>query len=421
MISPTKSLGLVFGIALALAPHFASANDEQVLRRREYRDPVDIAKKLQRIQKVFPVRTVDKSHRFKRLGPFPDRANFDPTYELNGNRYSMADFHRRTLTSAFLVLKDDLIVSELYLEGSSASTRFLGYSLAKSFTSTLVGMAIEDGLIQGVHDPLTKYLPALTGGVYGGVTIQDALQMLSGAEFMEFEGNDYDWRNEAIPASRVYQAAMVDQKYRYNEAANTLRRKFAPRTQFHYSDMDASLLGALIENATGMRLATYMQKKLWEPAGMEHDAYWALDGPPEIGREVAALGFAASLRDYGRFGLLALHRGRLNGRQLVSEKWFAEATSPQHPAVGFGKLYPDYPLAYGYCWWILPNGDFTGQGAFGHFVYVAPRANVVIVKHSHWPKEWVDEMEMETAVFFDAVVAALGETGGGKSNVQADP
>lgn len=414
MASLTKLLALGIGITLALATHSAYAEDTYTSLRREYRDPVDVAKKMQRIQKVFPVRTVEKSHRVNKLKPHPDRRKFNPTYDWKEGRYSMADFHRRTLTSAFLVLKDNMIVAEVYLEGSSASTRFLGYSLSKSFTSTLVGMAIEDGFIKEVQDPLMKYLPSLTRSVYDGVSIQDALQMLSGAEFMEFEGNDYDWRNERIPASRVYQATMVDQNYRYTEGANTLQKKFDPRTQFHYSDMDAALLGAVIENATRMRLATYMQKKLWEPAGMEHDAYWALDGPPEIGREVAALSFAASLRDYGRFGLLALNRGRLNGRQLVSEKWFTEATSPQHAAVGFGKLYPDYPLAYGYCWWIRPNGDFTGQGAFGHFVYVAPRANVVIVKHSHWPKEWVDELEMETYAFFDAVVTALGETGDDK-------
>lgn len=407
---------LVIGLAFVIVCHHRSsacgAADAAGVSRRDYRDPVDTASKLQRVERVFPVRTVGRSERVQKLRPAPERRSFRPEYEWEGKRYSMAEFNRRTLTSALLILKEDTVVAEMYLQGSRPSTRFLGYSLAKSFTSVLIGMAIEDGFIQDVRDPLTKYLPALTGSVYDGVSIQDALQMLSGVEFMEFEDDDYDWRDESIPASRVYQAAMVEQKYRYTEGANTLRRKYPPRTRFHYSDMDAALLGAVIENATRLRLATYMQRKLWGPAGMEHDACWALDGPPEIGREVAALSFAATLRDYGRFGLLALRRGNSNGRQLVSEKWFGESTSPQHAATGFGKLYPDYPLAYGYCWWILPNGDFTGQGAFGQFVYVAPQARVVIVKQSHWPKEWVDELEHETYLFFQAAVAAIGETGG---------
>ncbi|MCW5560121.1 MAG: serine hydrolase, partial [Verrucomicrobiae bacterium] len=333
---------------------------------------------------------------------------FEVTYEWKGHRYSLADFNRRTLTSALLILKDDVIVTELYFQGSAPSTQFLGYSLSKSFTSTLVGMAIEDGYLQGMHEPLTQYLPGLVGSVYEGVTIRDALQMLSGAAFMEFDDNHYDWRNESIPAARVYQASLVAQRYRYTDGANSLKSKYPARTQFHYSDMDAALLGAVIENATRMRLATYMQQRLWEPAGMEFDAHWALDGPPEIGREVAALSFSATLRDYGRFGLLALHQGKANGRQIVSPEWFREATSPQHPAVGFGKLYEGYPLGYGYCWWLRPNGDFTGQGAFGQFVYVAPRAHAVIVKQSHWPEEWVDDMEMESLAVFDAIIDALG-------------
>jgi CubicO group peptidase (beta-lactamase class C family) len=265
-------------------------------------------------------------------------------------------------------------------------------------------MAIEDGFIQSVDDPLSRYLPELACGPYEGVSIAHALQMLSGVEFMP---GKFDWRDMTVPAARVYQDSLVAQRYRYIEGANSLVRKVPAGTKFAYSDMDAALVGGVLENATARRLATYTEQRLWKPAGMEFDAVWVLDGPPSVGREVAALSFAATLRDYGRFGLLALYRGQARGRQLVSAGWFDGATRPQDPAVSFGKLGENYPLGYGRYWWLLPDGSFTGQGAFGHFVYVSPHSNVVIVKHSHWPKEWDDDLEMETYAFFESVTKYL--------------
>ena len=140
---------------------------------------------------------------------------------------------------------------------------------------------------------------------------------------------------------------------------------------------------------------------------MERNAVFALDGSPEVGREFGGGGVRATLRDYGRFGLLALHAGRLNGKQIVSEKWFRAAITPDRPAIEFGKLYPGYPYGYGYQWWVLPNGDFAAMGVKGQFIHVSPKNSVVIVKLSDWPTPWDPDLEKETAAFFEAVINGL--------------
>ncbi len=406
LLDPTvASNGVRLGRSSAGRGSEPQANPDAFAGRRAFRDPADVARKLQSAQTVFPFRVVHHGDDLWKLPAAEAASAFAPVYAWKGRTYGLGEFNERTHTSAMLILKDGKIVHETYLAGASPETLFFGYSLSKSFTSTLVGMALEDGSLGSLDERLSHYLPTLACGAYEGVTIRDALQMLSGVEFMP---GHFSWTDESIPAARVYQSSLVNQRYRYIEGANSLKRAYPIRSKFSYCDMDAALLGGVLENATRQRLATYMEERLWKPAGMEADAVWILDGPPEIGREVAALSFAATLRDYGRFGLLALQRGNVRGKQLVSPDWFQSATTPGRRAVEFGQLSENYPLGYGYYWWLLPNGAFTGQGAFGHFIYVVPQANVVIVKHSHWPKEWDDELEMEMYSFCDGVVRALG-------------
>ena len=140
---------------------------------------------------------------------------------------------------------------------------------------------------------------------------------------------------------------------------------------------------------------------------MEFDAVWLLDGPSDIGREMAGGMLAASLRDFGRYGLLMLNKGKSGNRQVISENWVRDATRPDSDAVDYGALYDGYPLGYGYQWWLFPDGRFEAQGLFGQLIYIAPDQNVVIVKLSAWPEGVVDEMEFESYAFFEAAISAL--------------
>ena len=161
------------------------------------------------------------------------------------------------------------------------------------------------------------------------------------------------------------------------------------------------------EKATGQHMMKYLEKRLWQPAGMEFKASWVIDGPEEFGREMGGGLLAASLRDYGRFGLMMANRGKLNGVQHVPRKWVRAATTADRDAVGYGKLYQGYPLGYGYQWWLFPSGKFEAQGIYGQFIYVAPKDDLVIVKLSYWPEPWIVPMEIEGYAFFDAVIDAF--------------
>ena len=388
-------------IALLLLPLAALAAEAD---RRAFFEPHDRAQKFQSAETIFPVRRVSASREVWELPKSSKATGFAPRYEFGGVEYGIDDFHARTKSNALLILKDGQIVYEKYLNGSSPETRFISFSMAKSFTSTLLGIAVEQGRIGSVDDSLTRYLPALTGSSYDGVTIRDALQMVSGVEWDELT---YDWTDDSKPLVRMWNHAYVEQRYRFVEGANTLRRAHPPGQHYNYNTLETSLLGWAVENAATRRYAEYFEEQLWQPAGMEFDAAWILDGPENLGREMTGGGLLASLRDYGRFGQMMANAGRANGRQLVSADWVKSATSPDRDAIGYGKLYDGYPLGYGYQWWLFDNGRFEAQGVYGQLIYVVPAENVVVVKLSYWPEAWVDEMEYESYALFDAVIEAL--------------
>ncbi len=372
--------------------------------RLEFFEPADRAQKYQRAEQFFPVRMVRAGPRTWLLPPADQRLPADFGYEWDGQSYTLEEFNLRTASNALLILKDGAIVHESYHNGALPSTRFMSFSTGKSVTSTLVGIALAEGLIENLDDPLTGYLPALIGSAYDGVSIRDALQMLSGVEWDEEE---YDWSDTSTALVRNWRGAYVEQRYRLVEGANELPRARPPGTDFNYSTMETSILGWLVETVSRQRLATFMEDRLWRPAGMEFDAAWVLDGPEAVGREMSGGGLLATLRDFGRFGLLMAGGGSADGRRIVPEGWVREATAPGRTPVGYGNLYPDYPLGYGYQWWLLDSGRFEAQGVYGQLIYVAPEADVVIVKLSHWPEAWVPALEMESYAFFDAVIEAL--------------
>lgn len=381
-----------------------AADTEEEAMRRDFVMPENRAEKFRQPDAYFPHRVAMPGDSVMQLPRSASADKFNVTYEWEGETYTIDEFNERTRTNALLILKDGMIVKEIYRNGSTPDSRFISWSAGKSFVSTLVGMAIEDGYIDGVNDQLTKYLPALKGSAYDGVSIRDALQMSSGVEWDE---ESYSFSDLTKPLNRGWEYSILKHQYRFVEGANELPRAHEPGEKYNYNTMETCILGWLIENATKQRMMSYLEKRLWQPAGMEFKASWMIDGPEEVGREMAGGMLAASLRDYGRFGLMMSNCGNLNGRQHVSEEWVRKATTADREAIDYGNLYEDYPLGYGYQWWLQPNGHFEAQGIYGQLVYVAPEDDVVIVKLSYWPEPWVDSMEFESYAFFNAVIEAL--------------
>jgi CubicO group peptidase (beta-lactamase class C family) len=300
----------------------------------------------------------------------------------------------KTYTNAFLVIRDGKILFEDYRNRSDASTRFISFSMAKSITSMLLGIALEKGFIKSIDDPVTAYVPELAGSGYDGVSLRHILQMRSGVDYEE----RYDFGANPSPAAVNHENAIVLNKARFADGARTIGRKWAPGTHFNYATIDTAVLGWAIERATKQPLAAFTQANLWAPLGAEADAYWIADGPAGVGRELAGMGYNAVLRDYGRLGMMMLDGGKRGDRQIVPAEWMRAATTmlptgnPARPG-------------YGLQFWQVDGepGAFAAVGLAGQMIYVHPSTRTVIVKLSFHPPDVPPAVNEETLRYFKAI------------------
>ena len=235
-------------------------------------------------------------------------------------------------------------------------SRHISFSMAKSFLATMIGIAIEEGKIGSIEDKVIDYLPDWTGSAYANITIRDLLEMRSGIAWLEV----YEFGSDT-QLTEVHDNALVAYNYRWCDYARDRSEKAEePGSVFNYSTLDTSVLGCVLEAAIGMKGADYMNEKIWQPAGMEADAYYLLDGPDSIGREFYGAGYNATLRDYGRFGLMMLNGGMANGKQLVPQDWVKVSTAA---APDLDVVDPVENLGYGYQWWTIPGTTaYSAQG-----------------------------------------------------------
>jgi CubicO group peptidase (beta-lactamase class C family) len=314
------------------------------------------------------------------------------SYGWQGKSYGLDDMLDRTFTNALIVMKNGRIVTERYRNRTDASTHFMSWSMAKSFTSTMVGFALADGKIASLDDPITKYLPELKAGAYNGVTIRQVLEMKSGVDYEE----RYDFEHPGVAALN-HEHALVQNTVRFTDAAWTIKRKNPPGAVFEYKTIDTAVLGWLVERVADRPFAYYMAEKLWEPLGAEANGFFIMDGPPGAGREFTGAGFNAVARDYARFGQMILNKGQANGHQVVSPAWIAEATRPTDAEGPMG--------GYGYQWWTMTGSNaFYALGLEGQFIYIDPDTQTVIVKLSYFPPER-DELYGETLEAMKALSA----------------
>jgi CubicO group peptidase (beta-lactamase class C family) len=273
-------------------------------------------------------------------------------------------------TAALVIVHDGKVRFERYGLGFDAAGRWTSFSVAKSFTSTLVGAAIQDGAIGSLEDTVSRYIPELRGSVYDEVTIRQLLTMTSGVQWTEdYEDPDSDVAqfNSAKPAPGV------DATVSYMRA---LPRAHPPGEVWHYNTGETNLIGVLVSSATGKPLGQYLQEKIWHPAGMEAAATW-LQG--RTGHEIAGCCMQAATRDFARFGLFVLANGNAGGRQIVPEDWFSEAIRTQKDTGSPGR-------GYGFQWWTYDDGAVAAQGIFGQGIFIDPARRLVIASNSNWPR-----------------------------------
>lgn len=288
-----------------------------------------------------------------------------------GESTSLEDFITLSDTSALLVIKDGEVIYEQYRHGDSRDSLHTSFSVAKSFTSALLGIALAEGKIDSLDDPVRKYLPELDSATFDGVTIEHVLQMSSGVRFDE---------TYTDPESDINRMTTQVPPMTYLEYINTLGREHEPGTYNHYASINTQLLGILLVEVTGESLTDYMTSRLWHPLGMEHRGLWTLDTQ---GIELAMGGLAASARDYAKLGLLYLNNGKRGDTRILPEGWVEASVTPDEPHLMPGENARSSNVSgYQYQWWTPRDwdGDFLARGIWGQNIYVRPGNRVVIVK-----------------------------------------
>lgn len=356
----------------------------------------------QHMSELFPTRTVSRRGEISVFEDGP--VDLLPLrFAVGEESVSIEEFLAANQTGGLVVLHEGKRVFEYYGMGADETTRFTSWSVAKSFTSTLVGFAVGDGLIESVQDPIGRYLPQSKGTAYENVTIAQALQMSSGVGFSE----EYD----PVSGSDVLDF-MTDSLFLNGERANELAidypEKHTPGTVFNYNTAESQVLGMLVGEVTGRSPSTYLQEKVWEPLGMEHDATWILDLEGPTGMEMGGCCLNMALRDWARFGQFILQDGVWNGERLLPEGWVAEATQPGASHLRWGADHPFTEHGYQYQWWSIGTGAFSAEGVHGQFIYIDPKRNVVIAKASNWSEAWIDGQGEAAFAAFDAIARHLG-------------
>lgn len=320
-------------------------------------------------------------------------------FTLGDQSLPLEDFLEKTATNGLLVIRDGKIVSEIYRNGLDEKGHHISFSMAKSMLATMIGIAVSEGKIRSLDDKVVDYLPDWKSSAYAQVSIRDLLMMRSGVAWLEV----YEFGSDT-QLTEVHNNSLVAYKYRWCDyAKDRAKTENKPGEVFNYSTLDTSVLGCVLEKATGMKGADYLSEKIWKPAGMETDAFYMLDGPDSVGREFFGAGMNAALRDYGRFGLMMLEDGKANGRQVVPAEWVKRSTVPDAATEPASK---DDWLGYAYQWWTVPGSDaYAAIGLFNQFIYIDPPSKTVIVKLDS-PADPLG-FEKENIAFFDQIVKNL--------------
>ncbi len=294
--------------------------------------------------------------------------------------------------AGLLILQDGKIRLERYALGFDRASRWSSQSVAKSVTSTLVGVAIKDGYINGVDDLVTDYIPDLKGSAYDSVTIHQLLTMTSGVRWYESftdpESDLFKYYNVPIDSG-------VDQTVSY---MRKLPSEAEPGTKWVYKTGETNLIGVLVSTATGQTLSHYLSSKIWIPYGMEQDASWIIN---RSGQELAGCCLQMALRDFARYGQFVLEDGRINGESVVPDGWFETATRSQV------FLWPGW--GYGYQWFALWDGTFKALGIHGQMIHIDPARKMVVVVASAWPEAESDSRQMIATAFMQTIATVLDQ------------
>lgn len=267
-----------------------------------------------------------------------------------------------TGTNAFIVIQNDTVIYEKYLNGRNRESLCKAFSASKSILSLLIGIAIHEGKIENINDPLKKYIKDFKNEKLGDITIKQCLNQTTGIKY----------NNSMSPFSdkpRFYYSTNA------REMIKGIQLENKPGTIWSTDEYSILLLGAVLENATGESISNYLTQKLWAKIGMEYPATFSIDNKEHKFEHVAD-GLNGTAIDFAKIGMLLLNNGQWNNEQIIPKEWISESVS----LIESSKTDRN-GLNYKYLWWIKrKNGDFHAAGHFGQYIFVSPRSNTVIVR-----------------------------------------
>ena len=312
------------------------------------------------------------------------------TYEVNGRTRTVKQFMQSGSTNAIAFMHNGRFVYEDYQNGFNPHTRHHMWSVTKSVTTSLVGIAVAEGLVDSIHDPIKKYIPEAEGTVWEDTSVEDLLQMESGTYWVD------------VPVHQPEQLVLMGADYHTNGLYGMTRDEYllrltrtSPPGEFHrYNSGDAQMLAWLLENVYQRPYAEILSEKIWRPAGMQDDALVMVD---RLGNTFASMGLMATPRDMLRFGEIHRSGGRsIDGKQIIPEAWVGMSHN-YDPAAGGGPRGYMWPH-----WGGVESGNYTAEG-YGHqHVAVAPSLNTVGVRFGNDPVETIAHAEWE------ALLTAVG-------------
>lgn len=355
-----------------------------------------IAQNFQNMEEAYPTSKLLASSKAYIL---PENKIYEPAgdFEFDNLTYDIKQYLEDTFTEGLLIIKNDTIIYENYWLGLDQDESHISWSMAKSFTSALVGIHHEMGLFQ-LDDPVTKYLDDFRGTGYEGVSIYNLLTMSSGVGFDEDYGDFYSDIN------RFGRAFAIGSPIR--DFAKSLKNARPQGSYNHYVSIDTQMLAFLLMKLTGKTITELTQQYLWEPMGMEHDAAWIIDNENV---EIALGGLNASLRDFAKLGICYKNKGFINGKQIVPQDWVKATFENNKPHLKAGKHDLSSNIhGYGLQWWIPVNNPnaYAMGGIYNQYVYVDPINDIVIAKLSanHKYKKEGHVTKAIHFVMFDALI-----------------
>ena len=409
MIKNERLRCLALAWALTYAPLAHAEPDEKALGKAEsyprgasivtmYADPFKVGS-FSATDKILPTRMVAQSDSVTALRKAVPATI---TYQYKGETYQLSDYLERQRVTSLLVLRNGEIIAERYRYGRQENDHFLSFSMAKSVTSMLIAVALQKGLIKSLDDRAEDYVPELKGSGYGVATLRQLLRMSSGVKFRE----KYDGKDDLAKLRMAQRGAQPDGVLKSLASFND--RKAEPGEKFSYASSESTVLGYVLARATGRSVASLTSKWLWQPLGAEADAWWNLSAADK--QEETAGYFNATLRDYGRIGLMLADDGAINGRQIVPKDYLLEATTAERQPQAFRPGNATKYYGYGYQFWLFPlrHRTFGIIGIYGQCIFVQPDSGLVMVQTAVNKEPSDAETGRERDALWRGVLSSLG-------------